>query len=71
MLNTETINKLLNINESYKAPETMMEKIMNNSEREKLFADFLSYEKDLSYEWFQNYFEEEQKEKARFYAILY
>lgn len=62
-MKTNTINKLLGITESYKAPEAMLRKILNKKSKEKLFKEFLKHEKDLSYEWFRNYFENEHSDR--------
>ena len=62
-MNTETINKLLGITESYQAPKAMRDKILDNDSREKLFKDFLEHEKDMSYEWFRQYFEDEHADR--------
>lgn len=62
MLNTETINDLLGIDETYKAPQRMMD-ILFNSERIKILDSFLEHETDLKYEWFQSYFENEHSDR--------
>lgn len=62
MLNTETINELLEIDETYKAPQRMMD-ILFDSERTKVFDNFLAYESDLKDEWFQSYFENEHSDR--------
>lgn len=63
MLYHEKINQLLGITESYKAPEKMFQLLMDDSSRENLFQEFLAIESDLSYEWFQNYFESEHADR--------
>lgn len=63
MLENETINQLLGIKETYKAPEQMLQLLTDNSNRERLFQSFLAIESDLSYEWFQNYFESEHADR--------
>lgn len=62
-MDTETINKLLGITESYQAPKAMLDKILDKDSREKLFKDFLEHEKDMSYEWFRQYFEDEHADR--------
>ena len=62
-LTTDQIQSLLGIDEVFKAPIKLMEILFNKSEREDLFMQFLNYEKDMSYEWFMNYFEEEQADR--------
>lgn len=63
MLTEETINKLLGITESYQAPQAMLEKMLDNKERIKLFTEFYPHERELNYEWFQGYFENEHADR--------
>lgn len=63
MLSTETINQLLKINDSYKAPQALMNILLDKERKNDLFETFLRHESDLSYEWFQGYFEEEQADR--------
>lgn len=62
-METDTINKLLGITESYQAPAVILEKILDKDSKEKLFKDFLEHEKDMSYEWFRQYFEDEHADR--------
>ncbi|MGL5896475.1 MAG: N-6 DNA methylase [Lactococcus lactis] len=57
------INELLGITESYKAPEKMMSSMLDENLKEHLFSEFLKIESDLSYEWFQGYFEAEHADR--------
>lgn len=58
------VNDLLGIEESYKAPEKMLELISNNETRKELFFEFLkAFNHDLSYEWFNDYFEDEHADR--------
>lgn len=63
MITNKTINEILSIDESYKAPQKMLDILLDDSKRVKLFEEFLSHENDLSYEWFQNYFESEHADR--------
>lgn len=63
MLADEKINELLGITESYQAPQKMLEKMLDDAKRNKLFDSFLEHETDLSYEWFQSYFENEHSDR--------
>ncbi|MCO8294881.1 N-6 DNA methylase [Tetragenococcus halophilus] len=65
MLTTEKINQLLGITESYQAPQVMLDYMLDDKKREELFRRFLREEKDLSYEWFHNYFEEEHADRKK------
>ena len=63
MIDSNIINELLGISESYQAPQVMLEKMLVQSEREELFKRFLSHEHRLDYEWFKNYFEAEHADR--------
>lgn len=63
MLTNQIINEILDIDESYKAPQKMLDLLLEETKRESLFEKFLAYETDLSYEWFQNYFESEHADR--------
>ncbi|WP_440896270.1 N-6 DNA methylase [Amphibacillus sp. Q70] len=63
MLSTETINQLLGITESYQAPAKMLDLMLDDNQRPLLFDEFLEHEHDLSYEWFQGYFENEHSDR--------
>lgn len=63
MLTTKIIHELLGIDEVFKAPNKLMEILFNKSDREELFKQFLEYERDMSFEWFMQYFEEEQADR--------
>lgn len=58
----KTINKLLKIDDSFKAPSALLEIILDDKQRPKLFKKFLQISTDLNSDWFHNYFEEEQSE---------
>lgn len=57
------INNLLGIEDSYQAPEKIMS-ILFSEERDKIFSDFiLSFDGDLSYDWFHKYFQDEHADR--------
>lgn len=62
-LTTEAINNLINIKESYKASDVLMKLLFNKEEREQLFKEFIKLEKDMSYDWFHAYFQEEHADR--------
>lgn len=62
-MDKQTINKLLGITESYQAPYKMLELMLDDKKRAQLFEAFLAHEIDLSYEWFQQYFENEHADR--------
>lgn len=63
MLEIEEINKLLGVDDSWKAPEALMKMLMRREQREGLFKQFLEKESDLSFDWFRNYFESEAADR--------
>jgi len=62
-MNINTINNILGITESYVAPQKMMELLLDENQRDELFMKFSNEEADLSYEWFQTYFEDEHADR--------
>lgn len=66
-----TVNKILNIDDAYKAPDTLLALMLDKIQRENIFKKFLNVSTDLSFDWFHEYFEDEQaerKSKTRFHA---
>lgn len=59
----ELVNDLLGITESYQAPQKMLDLIVDDEKRVKLFEEFIKCEKDISYDWFQMYFENEHADR--------
>lgn len=66
MLTSKIVNDLLGVDDSYKAPESLLKKMLDNDERVKLFDDFLKIEQELDRDWFVDYFQEEHSERKRF-----
>lgn len=65
MLSIEEINKLLGVDESYKASSVLFKKLMSKDERQKLFKAFLAKETDLTFDWFTDYFQEEHSDRKK------
>ena len=58
------INRLIGVDESYKAPEKVMNIISDKELARKVFLKFLTeFDYDLSYEWFNEYFEDEHADR--------
>lgn len=58
------INRLIGVDESYKAPERIMEIISDKVIAKEVFFKFLQeFDYDLSYEWFNKYFEDEHADR--------
>lgn len=58
-----TVNKILNIDDAYKAPDTLLALMLDKTQRENIFKKFLNISTDLSFDWFHDYFEDEQAER--------
>lgn len=63
MINEKIINGILDVSESYQAPARMLELMLDDQKRNETFKKFLEHETDMSYEWFQDYFEHEHAER--------
>jgi len=63
MLDNETINRMIGIDEAYKIPEKLLSLLMDDKTREKLFDEFLQHEQDLSFDWFTSYFQNEHGDR--------
>lgn len=59
----ETVNKILGIDDAYKAPTKLMELMMDDDKRVETFKKFLEVSTDMSFDWFHEYFEEEQAQR--------
>lgn len=57
------INELLGVNDAYKAPQKVMDVMLDDKKREEMFKRFLKVEKDVSRDWFREYFQKEQAER--------
>lgn len=58
------VNRLIGVDESYKAPERVMEIVSDKELASKVFSKFLvEFDYDLSYEWFIKYFEDEHADR--------
>lgn len=64
MIANELISKLIGVKENYQAPDKLMETLLTQHMREELFQKFLSYENDLSFDWFRKYFQEQQADRT-------
>lgn len=53
----EEINELIGVTDSSLAPKKLMDTLFNEQDRNKLFQRFLNVSKDLSEDWFGQYFE--------------
>ena len=62
-LTVDVINKLIGVNESYKASDKLMSIMFNREERDKVFRSFLEIEKDLSFDWLTEYFQAEHSDR--------
>lgn len=63
LFDVKTVNKLLGIDESYKAPEKMLQLMLDDQKRVETFKKFLSISTNMRFDWFHEYFEDEQAER--------
>lgn len=63
IFNVSTVNKILGIDESYKAPERMLNLILDDEKRPEIFKKFLDVSTDMSFDWFHEYYQDEQAER--------
>ncbi|WP_313757179.1 N-6 DNA methylase [Tissierella sp.] len=66
MNTVEKINSLLEIDDSYKAPNKLMKILFDKEKREELFRKFLDeFDYDVAYDWFNEYFQEEHADRKK------
>lgn len=63
IFNISTVNKILGIDESYKAPEKMLNLMLDDKKRLETFKKFLDFSTDMSLDWFHEYYQDEQAER--------
>lgn len=61
----DKVNKLLGVEDSSEAAPKLWEILLDKKKREKLFREFLNVSKDVTYDWFQEYFEDSQANRKR------
>lgn len=62
-LTSNDINKIIGVDEIYKASDVLYKRLLNKDDREKMFKGFLDIEWDMSYDWFNEYFQDEQADR--------
>ncbi|KAA8832598.1 N-6 DNA methylase [Bifidobacterium tissieri] len=62
---TDRVNGLFGVSESFELPTVLMRKLSDPAERERLFAGFLGFAGDLSYDLFIDYFQEGHADRAK------
>lgn len=63
MLTINKINELIGVTESFHASYKLTEIMSEKIEREELFNSFLLEEKDMSFDWFTEYFQAEHSDR--------
>lgn len=63
MFDVQTVNEILGIDESYKAPDTMLKLMLDEHKRPEVFKKFLAISTDMKFDWFHEYFEDEQAQR--------
>ena len=59
----EIVNQILGIDDAYKAPDRLLNLMLDDDRRVATFKNFLKVSTDLSFDWFHEYFEDEQAER--------
>lgn len=61
------INDILDIKDSYQAPQKIMDMLYGDiEERNKTFMEFLkAYKNDVNYDWFHEYFQDEHADRKK------
>ena len=62
---SDKINDIIGVKESFELPDKLMEILLNKNKRVEIFNKFLEYEKDLSYDWFTDYFQNEHGDRDK------
>lgn len=63
MITNDQINKILEVNDSYKQPEKLLNLMLDEKTRVETFKKFFELETDMSFEWFQEAYEIEHAER--------
>lgn len=63
MITNEDINHILGTSDSYQQPAKLLECMLDDKKREEIFHQFLELETNMSYEWFQQVYEEEHADR--------
>lgn len=63
MITNDQINQILGTNDSYKQPARLLELMLDAEKRVETFHQFLELETNMSYEWFQQSYEEEHADR--------
>lgn len=66
MIDTKDINRILNIEDSYKAPQKIMEILFDKDKREDVFKQFIEIEPNLDQDCFFRYFQDEHAERKKY-----
>lgn len=61
----EQINKIIDIDESYKLPQKLLEILMSDR-KNQIFDKFMEINEDLDHDWFTEYFEEQHANKEKY-----
>lgn len=63
MITIDQVNKILGVEELYKQPDRLLQLMLDDEKRVETFKSFLELETDMSYEWFQQMFEDEHADR--------
>lgn len=63
MITVEQVNNILGVDDTYKQPAKLLSLMLDEEKRVETFRKFLELETDMSYEWFQQVFEDEHADR--------
>lgn len=63
MITVEQVNNILCVDDTYKQPAKLLSLMLDEEKRVETFRKFLELETDMSYEWFQQVFEDEHADR--------
>lgn len=65
-METQVVNDLLEVKESYQASDKMLKLMLDTEQRETTFKKFLEVSTDMSKDWFNEYFQAEHADRKGF-----
>ena len=65
-METQVVNDLLEVKESYQASDKMLKLMLDTEQREATFKKFLEVSTDMSKDWFNEYFQAEHADRKGF-----
>lgn len=60
---SDVVHRLIGVREAQQAPAALMKIVMDKQQRDELCTEFLKVSKDVSYDWFSDYFQDVQADR--------